>query len=294
MMPRILLLSLLLGTSLALAQDGRAIFAAQCQACHGDGHGTERGPNLADNRRVRAQSREQLLAVIRDGIPASGMPAFNLPAGELGAVADFVRSLSAPAIDSVVTGDRATGEQLFFGNAGCANCHMVFGRGKAVGPDLSSLGRQLTVDAIRQAILNPSANIKKGYEAVTVQLANGDTLRGFARNESRYNIQLQDFAGGFHFLSGDEYEVASREPRSLMPEGKCTGTDCDNLVAYLSSLGGVDVDTDPFPFESVGARHSKMSRAPRAATGQLITAPSAATVTASSTKSPLLTSIHWR
>jgi putative heme-binding domain-containing protein len=235
-----------------VAQDGRAVFAAQCQVCHGDGHGTERGPNLADNRRVRAQTREELLAVIRDGIPASGMPAFNLSAAELGAVADFVRSLSAPAIDAAVQGNRAIGEQLFFSTAGCASCHMVFGRGKPVGPDLTSLGRQLTVDAIRQAIVNPSANIKKGYATVNLQLADGGHLRGFARNESRYNIQLQDLNGRFHFLSEGEYEIASRETRSLMPEGRCTGEECDHLVAYLSSLGGVDVDTEAYPFESRG------------------------------------------
>jgi len=242
----------LLGASLGLAQQGIEVFAAQCQVCHGDGHGTERGPNLANNRRVRSQTREQLLAVIRGGIPASGMPAFNLPAAELEAVAGFVRSLSAPAFDAAVTGDRASGEQLFFGSAGCVNCHMVLGRGKAIGPDLSSLGRQLTVDEIRRAILSPSENIKKGYEAVNLRLANGESLRGFARNESRYNIQLQDLAGRFHFLSAGEYEVVSRESRSLMPEGKCASAECDNLFAYLSSLGGVDVDTDPFPFVSAG------------------------------------------
>ncbi|MDA0203852.1 MAG: PQQ-binding-like beta-propeller repeat protein [Acidobacteria bacterium] len=252
MLSRICLISCLLFSSQALAQQGREVFAAQCQVCHGDGHGTERGPNLADNRRVRAQTREQLLAVVRNGIPGSGMPAFNLPVAELDAVTDFVRSLSAPAIDSAVEGNRAVGEQLFFSTAGCASCHMVFGLGKTVGPDLSSLGRQLTVDAIRQAILSPSANIKKGYATVNLQLANGESLSGFARNESRYNIQLQDPAGRFHFLSAGEYEVVSRESRSFMPEGKCAGAECDNLVAYLSSLGGVDVDTDPFPFGSTG------------------------------------------
>jgi PQQ-dependent dehydrogenase (methanol/ethanol family) len=252
MLSRICLIYLLLGASLAFAQDGRAVFAAQCQVCHGDGHGTERGPNLANNRRVRSQTREQLLAVIRGGIPASGMPAFDLPAGELGAVANFVRSLSAPAIDADVAGDRAAGEQLFLGSAGCANCHMVLGRGKAIGPDLSSVGRQLTVDEIRQAILSPSDTIKKGYAAVNLKLSSGEALRGFARNESRYNIQLQDLTGRFHFLSGGEYEVVSRESRSLMPEGKCAGADCDNLVAYLSSLGGVDAGSEPFPFVSSG------------------------------------------
>ena len=57
-------------THAALAQEGREVFAARCTVCHGDGHGTERGPNLANSRRVRARSVAELLAVIRDGIPA--------------------------------------------------------------------------------------------------------------------------------------------------------------------------------------------------------------------------------
>lgn len=192
------------------------------------------------------------MAVVRDGIPASGMPGFNLPTNELEAVVDFVRSLSAPAIDAVVTGDAVAGGQLFFGDAGCSNCHMVFGQGRAIGPDLSTLGRQLTVDEIRQAVQTPSASISRGYEVVNLSLTNGDSLRGFARNESRYNIQLQDLSGRFHLLGAGEYEVNSRETSSLMPTPSCAGNECENLVAYLSSLGGVDTDTQPTPFISVG------------------------------------------
>jgi len=249
---RVCLTYLLLGSALATAQQGQEIFLSQCQVCHGDGHGTERGPNLANNRRVRSQTQAQLIAIIRDGIPASGMPGFKLSTSELDAVANFVRSLSAPAIDSVLAGEALAGERLFFGNGGCSNCHMVFGRGTSVGPDLSTVGRQLTAAEIRKAVRAPSETLKTGYEVVNLRLTNGESLRGFARNESRYNIQLQDVFGRFHLLAADEYEVESRESGSLMPEPECGGSDCENLVAYLGSLGGVDVETQPTPFVSAG------------------------------------------
>ena len=57
----------------AFGQDGRQLFEKQCSVCHGDGHGTERGPNLADNRKVRGASIVELRALIRDGVPARGM-----------------------------------------------------------------------------------------------------------------------------------------------------------------------------------------------------------------------------
>ena len=89
------------------AQDGRALFEKNCAVCHGDGHGTERGPNLANNRRVRGSSVEQVRAVIRDGVPSRGMPGFPLPAAELDAVTALVRSFSAPAYENHPAGDVA-------------------------------------------------------------------------------------------------------------------------------------------------------------------------------------------
>jgi mono/diheme cytochrome c family protein len=152
---------------LALAvngQDARQLFQQHCAVCHGDGRGTERGPNLANNRRVRAQSMDELRAVIRNGVPARGMPAFPLPAPELDALTAMVRSFSAPAADSHAPGDRAAGEQYFFGKGGCAKCHMALGKGKATGPDLSSIGRELTLSEIEEAIKDPAARVKTGYQ----------------------------------------------------------------------------------------------------------------------------------
>jgi PQQ-dependent dehydrogenase (methanol/ethanol family) len=243
---------LLLAGCVVLAQDGRQVFSTHCQVCHGDGHGTERGPNLTSNRRVRGQSVDELRAVIRNGMPASGMPAFPLPQPQLEAVTAFVRSLSASAMDAPPQGNASAGEQFFFGQGGCAACHMAFGRGKAVGPDLSSVAREMTVEEIRQAVLRPSEHIKPGYEVVNLQLAGGSTLRGFARNRSRYNMQVQDLAGQFHLLAASEFTLLREEKTSLMPEPRCTPVECRDLVAYLSSLGGVSLGAKVFPFPSAG------------------------------------------
>src|SRR5207237_962751 len=146
----------------------------------------------------------ELQVVIRDGLPASGMPAFRLPTAELDAVTAYVRSLSAPAAEANAPGNRAAGEQYFFGKGGCAACHMPLGRGKAVGPDLSTVGSEMTLDEIDEAVRRPAAKIKSGYNVVTVELRDGRTVRGFARNQSRYNIQVQDLTGEFHLLKQDQ------------------------------------------------------------------------------------------
>ena len=166
------------------------------------------------------------------------MPAFQLTAAELEGLTQFVRALSAPAIEANPKGDRAAGERYFFGTGKCAGCHMVGGRGKLAGPDLSSVARELTLTEIEAAVKRPSETIKAGYTAVTVTLHDGRELNGLERNRNQFSLQLQDFAGRFHLLEQGEIASVAREASSAMPATACTAGECRDLMAYLSSLGG--------------------------------------------------------
>ena len=242
MIRRFVLLSLL-ATAAPAQQDPRALFTAQCGVCHGDGHGTERGPNLTDNRRIRGWRAAELQAVIRNGVPASGMPAFNsLASDDLDRLTALVRSFNATASEADVSGDKPAGERFFFGKGGCAGCHMVMGRGKAAGPDLSAIGREATRDEIEESVRRPSARIRAGYQTINVRLKNGGPpLRGFARNRNRYSLQLQDLDGRFHLLKEEEIAEARAETGSMMPVVPCSADECRDLIAYLSSLTGASL-----------------------------------------------------
>ena len=155
-------IAILLNAILAFGQGadtaGSKSFAARCAGCHGaDARGTDRGPALARSRRLQAKSLPQLRRLIQKGVPATGMPAFDLPDAELDALAALVLSLNAPAANEPLPGDAKAGELFFFGKGQCASCHMVQGRGAAVGPDLSSVGARLTVEDIRESLLKPGS-----------------------------------------------------------------------------------------------------------------------------------------
>src|SRR5438105_2156517 len=79
----------------AAAQDpaGRSIFVSRCAGCHGtDGNGGELGPAITN--RVPMRGDPDLMAVIRDGIPAAGMPSFAmLTASESADLVRFLRTL---------------------------------------------------------------------------------------------------------------------------------------------------------------------------------------------------------
>ena len=219
---------------------GQKVYAEHCVGCHGaDFRGTDQGPGLTGNSRVRRMSLPRLRNIIRNGIPNSGMPPFDLPAPDLDALAPFVRSLNSQAAESNAPGNPAAGERFFFGKGECGSCHMVSGRGQPIGPDLSDLGDERTVDEIQSALKEPGADITPGYELVTVRLRDGNTLRGFARNRSNFDIRLEDLQGKLHIF--EERQIASivEERQSVMPLVEATPEELQNLMAYLSRLTGV-------------------------------------------------------
>ncbi|MGH9852768.1 MAG: PQQ-dependent dehydrogenase, methanol/ethanol family [Blastocatellia bacterium] len=218
---------------------GRRHFEAHCAACHGaDGRGGERGPDIISPERARRRSADELSELIRKGMPAAGMPAFQLPEGEMRELVAFIRALSAPAIESAAPGDVAVGEAFFFGKGNCSSCHMVKGRGGLLGPDLSELGVERTLPEIEQSLRNPGARLSPGFKLASVRLRDGQRLRGFARNESNYDLQLQSLDGKLRLLQREEIAEITRETASLMPEVKATEEEIRNLLAFLSRLSG--------------------------------------------------------
>ena len=181
-----------------------------------------RAPGLPGIPGSRRRSVQNLRNVILSGIPAAGMPPFQLPDATLDALVALVKSLNSPAADSNVPGDREAGKEFFLGKGQCASCHMVYGAGEPIGPDLSNVARELTVDQIRQALLQPSAQITSGYALATVRLRDGRTLRGFVRSRTRFDIQLQDLKGVFHPVSLDASPPSKRRNNPSCNAGKAS------------------------------------------------------------------------
>jgi putative heme-binding domain-containing protein len=222
----------------------KKIYAVQCALCHGaEAQGGEYGPVLAGNSDLRGKSIPWLSDVIKNGIPSGGMPAFNFSSGELDALAGWIQSMNVPATENSMPGDRAAGEQYFFGAGKCATCHMVAGRGSTFGPDISSLASERTVPEIRASLAEPSAHVTPGYESVTVELRNGQTLHGFARSQSNFELTLQDADGKFIRLLQNQIKSIRKDSHSSMQPVRATPGEMENLMAYLGGLTGVEPGT---------------------------------------------------
>jgi putative heme-binding domain-containing protein len=228
---------LLFGAALSLYADAastKQLFIRRCSVCHGaDASGSDRGPALAGSRRMRQRSAAEIAGIIHNGTPG-GMPALALSDDEAGALANYVRSLNATALESKPSGDVAAGERTFFGEGKCASCHMVNGLGSSTGPDLSGIARQLTLPELEESLTDPGARIASGYGVVDVALRDGQRLRGFARAQGSHDLQLQTLDGVMHSLSDRDYTGLAFEKASPMPAGQAE----PNLIAWLSTLGG--------------------------------------------------------
>ncbi len=214
---------------------GRERFNVRCAGCHGqDGLGGERAPAIGSGWRSRLDSEKAIRTLIQQGIPDAGMPAFAVPPTELEQLAAFVQSRVVPLSKTPVAGNIGTGAGLFFGKGRCADCHMVWGRGSVNGPDLTEAAQTLTLAQIETALRKPDARRVDGYAVATVHLSSGAEMRGFLRNESAFDLQMQTFEGQLRSIKKSEVARMDREPKSYMPAWTGSPDETRDLVAFLS------------------------------------------------------------
>ena len=216
---------------------GSKLFTGSCAGCHGPRGEGGRGPNLRNRGAWHSLDEDDLFQTIQKGIPGADMPATKLPEEQIWQVAAFVRALGAPAIETKPSGDATAGEALFWGQAGCGNCHRVLGRGGMLGPDLSNVGASRPADQLREAIVDPDADGFRGYRGVTVTRKSGTTVEGVARDITNYSIAIRDNRGNIHLLPMSDVRDLKISEHSPMPgdyKQRLTREQIDNLVAYLS------------------------------------------------------------
>jgi len=221
--------------------DGRRIFEATCAGCHGlDGRGAERGPDIATRPEVVRLNDAEILKILENGKPASGMPPFaSFGAVRLQSLLAFLRRLQGKDNAAAVTGDAKRGKTVFFGAAHCSQCHMVNGAGGFIGSDLSKYGATLSAREIHDAIAKPREDADPRRKITVVTARNSEKFTGVIRNEDNFSLQLQTFDGAFHLFTKSQLAQIEVLPKPVMPADFGTtlsAEQLDDLVAYLVSV----------------------------------------------------------
>ena len=151
------------------ANDGRALFLANCAPCHGLAARGGRGPALVGRQLVHGASDKEILTVVQEGVPGSAMPAFGGSPDELHNIMAYIRSLSGAAASKAPhPGGNAALGSAAYERYGCAGCHRIGNTGSVFGPELTRVGASRSYDYLKQSLLDPSADITPGAEGITV------------------------------------------------------------------------------------------------------------------------------
>ncbi len=133
------------------------------------------------------------------------------------------------------SGDPYQGRTLFQNL--CGNCHKLFGQGGDVGPDLTVHNRG-DLESMLLAIVNPSAEIREGFENYSVETRDGRSLSGFLVEQDNRTIVLRGLDNQNVTLARAELAELRAAGLSLMPEGlldSFTEQQTRDLFAYLRS-----------------------------------------------------------
>ena len=238
-----------------VAKLGEFEFRANCAFCHGLGaHGGGRGPDLTRTPKKHGDADAEIFNTINNGVPGTAMPpngatqqGVGMTEEEIWQVVTYIRSVEKKP--GTVSGDAKHGRELFYGNAGCATCHMFVGKGGRLGPDLTAAGTSRSTEYLVESLRNPSRRLAQGiseamkefsveYETVDAVTKDGTNLRGALLNEDSFTIQFMDTREKVHSLDKASLKSLRKSRESLMPaydEKALPGKDLQDLLAFLVS-----------------------------------------------------------
>ena len=133
---------------------------------------------------------------------------------------DATGRFSIPGITKLSM-NAVAGEGIF--EKHCASCHRMKDRGASIGPDLTSIKGKFDRDALLDAIINPDAGIVFGYEAWTINMADGQSFFGFLIADGRQTITVKDLTGKNHVIETAGIRLRKKQEGSLMPSAESLG-----------------------------------------------------------------------
>jgi len=116
----------------------------------------------------------------------------------------------------------------------CGKCHVLFGNGVELGPELTGSNRK-DLEYLATNIIDPNAIIGRDYQVTVVRTNGGQLLTGVLQDESESSITLLSETSRSVIAKAD-IEERYLSNLSVMPEGQAnTLTDAElrDLVAYL-------------------------------------------------------------
>ena len=218
---------------------GLSVYRSQCVTCHGDAGDGIAGVDLRSGQFRRAASDRDLRGLISNGIPDTGMLAFDLDTAEMTGIIAFLRNPNYE-VDAVTLGDAGRGAALFEGKGDCLSCHRVKQRGPRGSPDLTAIGTARAPSALRRSLLDPTGTMRPIDRPVELVTGDGERVNGRRLNEDTYTVQIIDDEGRLRSFDKDRLQQFTVGTESPMPSyaDLLDEQELADVLAYLVSLKG--------------------------------------------------------
>jgi putative heme-binding domain-containing protein len=183
---------------------------------------------------------EELKAVAGFALQTTGFADIRDQAAKLFALAP-AKDEPLPALSELLQrkGDAVRGKELFTTVGTCANCHVVNGQGKDVGPNLSEIGKKLAREAMIEKILFPSAAISHNFEQYVLLTKNGTNMNGIMVSQTPDEVVLKGADAIVKTFKRADIDTLDRSSISLMPADlhrALTVQGIADVVEYLTTL----------------------------------------------------------
>lgn len=151
---------------------------------------------------------------------------------------DMLMTQPAVAGPAGRTPNKPDGRKLF--DKTCGTCHMMFGEGKKIGPDLTGSNRD-SIDYLLDNIVDPSRIVPRGMRQSIFLLDDGRVITGVPIREDSNTLTIQT-TDGVKSVDTDAIERRQQQETSLMPEGlleNLSDAQIRDLFAFLQSTSQV-------------------------------------------------------
>ena len=229
-----------------------------CLGCHQlNDEGGRIGPNLSRSS-INYKPEWVYAWIFNPQIfrPDTKMPNLGLEPEEARAIASFLASFQPEKEGEEIKfeipeeleqylstkGDPKRGEKIYNdpeGTASCAKCHLVKGRGGAVGPELSFVGTSRTREFLLESILDPDAVITSGYKTILILTKDRKFITGIKKNEDESGFVIVDKAGKSWHIPKAKIKKFKTQKISTMPgnfKDVLEVQEIADLLAYLGTL----------------------------------------------------------
>ncbi len=168
---------------------------------------------------------------LRDGIQRVWPELRPITADKKARISQFKERLNP---ETRAAADLTAGRKLW--DKSCGKCHVLFGEGGKIGPDLTGAQRH-NLDYLLENVVDPSATLLPQFRLTTMNLVDGRVVNGvvLTKTEQTWEVQTPTEKLTLRVADIEEHALTTQ---SLMPEGLLdllTPEEVRDLVGYVMS-----------------------------------------------------------